>query len=216
MIAAKPFEFVTASYLVRIQDQAVESLLQLLAGIEHCSDASIFYHTFQSLGRHHFLVEGFANDFAQWCLASCNRPALAEQLASLDIRDYLSLQDMRKDLARILSDFCAASPRESGQLASEKFYFCEAIEEEVPLGTAWTLEEFRDRLQQLPHASLQFHFLTSRLRLHLRTNDFSHWLDEELDRSRLARGIERIDIYTNTLDGVRDRILALTNWEIHT
>jgi hypothetical protein len=88
------------------------------------------------------------------------------------------------------------------------------VEEEVPLGSAWTLEEFRDGLQQLPHASLQFHFLTSRLRLHLRTNDFSRWLEEELGRSRLARSVERIDLYTNTLDGVRDRILSLLSREL--
>ena len=216
MKAAKPFEFITASYLVLIQGQEAADLAGLHEGIARCSDASMFYHTFQSLGRHHFLNEGFSNDFAQWVLSSCNRPALAERLASLDIRDYVSLADLRADLTHILSDYCEAFPGEAGQLASEKFYFCEAVEEEVPLSKAWTLEEFRDGLAQLPHAALQFHFLTSRLRLHLRTNDFSHWFDEVLERERLARSVERIDIYTNTLDGVRDRILSLVSREIGT
>lgn len=212
--ATKPFEFVTASYLVRILCEEAENLLGLQQGIERCSDASVFYHTFQSLGRHHFLNEGFSNDFAQWVLASCNRPALAERLASLDIRDYLSLADLRADLTRILADFCASSTGEARQGAFEKFYFCETVEEQVPLGSAGTLEEFRDSLEQLPHASLQFHFLTSRLRLHLRTNDFSRWFEEEMGRSRLARSVERIDIYTNTLEGVRDQILSLLRREI--
>lgn len=214
MKAGRPFEFVTASYLVRIGEQEAGSLLALQQGIDCCSDASMFYHTFQSLGRHHFLNEGFSNDFAQWVLSSCNRPALAERLASLDIRDYVSLADLRADLKRMLADFCEAAPREAAHSASEKFYFCETIEEEVPLGSAWTLEEFREGLRRLPHASLQFHFLTSRLRLHLRTNDFSRWFDEVLGRRRLARSVERIDIYTNTLDGVRDRVAALVEREI--
>jgi Family of unknown function (DUF5752) len=212
--ASQPFEFVTASYLIRIGGQEAATLLSLQQGIESCSDASMFYHTFQSLGRHHFLNEGFSNDFAQWVLGSCNRPALAERLASLDIRDYVSLAALRADLKRILAEFCQASPREAAQSAFEKFYFCETVEEEVPLGSAWTLEEFRDRLKQLPHAAMQFHFLTSRLRLHLRTNDFSYWFDEMLGLKQLARRVERIDIYTNTLDGVRDRIVELVDREI--
>jgi Family of unknown function (DUF5752) len=212
--ASQAFEFVTASYLIRIEGQEAATLLSLRQGIENCSDASMFYHTFQSLGRHHFLNEGFSNDFAQWVLGSCNRPALAERLASLDIRDYVSLPDLRADLKRILSDFCEASPREAAQTAFEKFYFCETVEEEVALGSAWTLEEFRDALKQLPHAAMQFHFLTSRLRLHLRTNDFSYWFGEMLGLQRLARSVERIDIYTNTLDGVRDRIVELVDREI--
>jgi len=213
MKSDEPFEFVTASYLIRIEGGEAENLAGLEQGIEKCSDASMFYHTFQSLGRHHFLNEGFSNDFAQWVLGSCNRPALAERLASLDIRDYVSLGELRTDLTRILGEYCGANPREATQAAFEKFYFCETLEEEVALGKARTLKEFRDGLETLPHASLQFHFLTSRLRLHLRTNDFSHWLEEALGLKRLARSVERIDIYTNTLDGVRERILELIERE---
>jgi len=214
MRASQPFEFVTASYLIRIGSQEAANLLSLQQGIEDCSDASMFYHTFQSLGRHHFLNEGFSNDFAQWVLGSCNRPALAERLASLDIRDYVSIAELRADLKRILAAYCAELPREAAQSAFEKFYFCETLEEEVRLGSAWTLEEFRQGLDELPHASMQFHFLTSRLRLHLRTNDFSRWFDEVLGLKRLARSVERIDIYTNTLDGVRERIAALVEREM--
>ena len=215
MKANRAFEFVTASYLIRICGREAGTLEELRQGIENCSDASIFYHTFQSLARHHFLNEGFSNDFAQWVLGSCNRPALAEQLASLDIRDYVSVSELRSDLMGILAAECHANAHEAVQPASEKFYFCETIEEEVPLGTAWTLGEFRDRLTELPHASLQFHFLTSRLRLHLRTNDFSHWFSEVLGLQTLARSVDRIDIYTNTLDSARDRIIALVDREMN-
>jgi hypothetical protein len=213
--ANKPFQFVTASYLVRIGNQESTSLLDLQHGIEGCSDASIFYHTFQSLGRHHFLTEGFSNDFAEWVFSACNRPALAEQLASLDIRDYVSLADLRGDLRRIVGDYCQASPREAQQAAFESFYFCETVEEEVPLGfEAWTLEEFRDGLNRLGHASMQFHFITSRLRLHLRSNDFSQWLAKELGLKELGRRVDQIDVYTNTLDSVRTRMIDLIEREL--
>jgi len=172
--ADQPFQFVTASYVTRIGNQKSTNLAELGAGLENCSDASIFYHTFQSLGRHHFLTEGFSNDFAQWVLAACNRTELAERLASLDIRDYLSLAELRGDLRRVITDYCQTHPQQAEQTAFEPFFFCESVEVTVPLGLeARTLEEFRQGLERLSHASFHFHFIASRLRLHLSTNDFS-------------------------------------------
>src|SRR5947208_1444271 len=108
------FDFVTVSYLTRIGNQSAGTLTELLTGLEHCSDASIFHHTFQTLGSHHFLTEGFSNDFAQWVLADTNRNDLAEQLAALDIRDYVSIAALRRDLCRLVGEFCTAYP--SGRL----------------------------------------------------------------------------------------------------
>jgi hypothetical protein len=215
LIAGTPFRFVTASYLTLIGNQRAATIAELLDGIEKCSDGSIFCHTFQSLARHHFLTEGFSNDFAQWVLASCNRPSLAERLASLDIRDYVSLPELRTELRRVLDEFCSMNPREAQTLAYEGFYFCETIEEELPLQMeARTLEEFRAGLDKLSHASLQFHFISSRLRVHLRRSDFSIWLEEQLTLLKLARQVDAIDIYTNTLDSARDRIVALVDMEL--
>ena len=213
--AAEPFEFATASYLVLIGNQSATNLAELEQALGNCSDASIFYHTFQSLGRHHFLTEGFSNDFAQWVLASCNRPALAEQMASLDIRDYVSLAELRADLRRVIGEYCKSNTGAGSQSAFETFYFCESVEEQVPLGhVAWTLEEFRDGLKQLAHGSLQFHFITSRLRLQLRTNDFSQWLSREMGFTALAQKVNQIDIYTTTLDKARDAIIRLVEGEL--
>ncbi|HXW57263.1 MAG TPA: DUF5752 family protein [Candidatus Cybelea sp.] len=215
MRAREPFQFATAVYVVRIGREEATTLLELLKGIETCTDASIFNHTFQSLGRHHFLTEGFSNDFAQWALTSSNRHALAEQLASLDIRDYVSMAELRSDLRRLLFEYCEENPREAAQAAFETFYFCESVEQRVPLRLeAWTLEEFRDAIREVGHGTLQFHYITSRVRLHLRTNDFSHWLSKELGLRNLARKIDEIDIYTNTLDSIRTTMLQLIGKEL--
>src|SRR4030088_2110813 len=104
--ATEPFRFVTASYLTRVNNQKAANLDELRLGLEQTSDESIFYHTFQSLSRYHFLTEGFSNDFAQWVLASLNRAELAEQLAGLDIRDYPSLAELRCDLRRLVATYC--------------------------------------------------------------------------------------------------------------
>ena len=205
-----PFEFFTVAYLTRIGNQFARTLNDFLKGLGECSDASIFHHTFQTLGSHHFLTEGFSNDFAQWVLTSANRDALAEQLTALDIRDYLSIAELRTDLRRVVGEFCSAHPNFAGQEAMEPFYFCESVEVTEPLGlTARNLEEFRVGVERLSHASFYFHFISSRLRLHLRTNDFSIWLENSLGLSELANRVNRIDIYTNTLDGARTRLMRL-------
>src|SRR5436190_20153244 len=96
-VSETPFDFVTASYLTRIGNQSAGTLAELLTRLEHCSDASIFHHTFQTLGTHHFLTESFSKDFAQCVLASTNRSDIAEQLTALDIRDYMSIAAIRSD-----------------------------------------------------------------------------------------------------------------------
>lgn len=213
-VAETPFDFVTVSYLTRIGNQSAGTLSELLTGLEHCSDASIFHHTFQTLGSHHFLTEGFSNDFAQWALSATNRNDLAEQLTALDIRDYMSIAALRSDLCRVVRDFCTAQPQFASQSALERFYFCESVEVTVPFGrSARTLDEFRDGVVHLSHAGFYFHFISSRLRLQLRTNDFSHWLSDGLGLRTLGDSVNRIDIYTNTLDSARTKMLRLIDRE---
>ncbi len=213
--AERPFEFITESHLTRIGNQVAHNLLELCNGLEQCSDASIFHHTFQTLGTHHFLTEGFSNDFAQWVLAATNRGELAEQLAAIDVRDYVGLAELRSDLRRIAGDYCREHPQLAQQTALEDFYFCESVETTMPLGfTANNLIEFRGGLEKIGHASFYFHFISSRLRLHLKTNDFSWWLGDSLGLNDLASSINRIDIYTNTLDSARNKTVRLIDQEL--
>jgi len=213
-LSETPFEFFTVSYLTRIGNQSAGTIAEFLKGLQECSDASIFHHTFQTLGIHHFLTEGFSNDFAQWAHADANREDLAEQLAALDVRDYLSIAALRSDLCRVVGEYCAEHPALSEQAALDRFYFCESVEVTLPFGlTAGTLEEFRDGILHLSHASFCFHFLSSRLRLQLQTNDFSHWLADGLGLGKLADNVNHIDIYTNTLDSARAKVLRLIDRE---
>ena len=211
----QPFQFVTASYLTQVENYRALSLVELAECLQRASDGAIFHHTFQTLGHHHFLTEGFSNDFAQWTLAAVNQPVLAERLASLDVRDYLSVAELRADLHRMVRGFCEQFPGEAQRAAFEPFYFLRTVEVTFPL--AWdarTLAGFRAGLERLSHSSFYYHFIASRLRLQLRTNDFSHWFSQALGLDRLADQANRIDIYTNTLDSARRELSALVDREI--
>src|SRR5215472_6031002 len=213
--AKEPFQFVTASNLTCVENHVANTINKLLEGLDQASDAAIFYHTFQTLGEHHFLTEGFSNDFAQWVLSAFNQPMLAERLASIDVRDYVSVAALRNDLKMITAEFCEQHPKDADQLALEPFYFCKAVQVTVPLTwEANTLAGFRAGLERLTHASFYHHFLASRLRLQLRTNDFSHWFSVALGLDELADKANRIDIYTNTLDSARAELIVLVEKEM--
>ncbi|MBI2956150.1 MAG: hypothetical protein HYY26_02435 [Acidobacteria bacterium] len=205
--AKEPFQFMAASTLTRICGVQVTTIAELLEQLRRISADSVFNHTFQSLSVHHYLTEGFSNDFAQWVLAASNVPDLAERLAALDIRQYETLEALRGDLVATLEEFLRAEPQRAYQKAFEPFYFCEAVTVTVP--TEWrahNLGEFCEALRHISVHTLHYHFVTARLR-GPSTNDFSAWLEHSLELAELADRIEHIDIYTNTLEGVRQRIL---------
>lgn len=208
--AARPFQFTTAAGITRICLERATTLRELHHLLGQASDASIFHHTFQSLEAFHYLTEGFSNDFAQWVLAACNENPLAEQLAAVDVRDYVSLAELRARIVQVVGDYVRQNPAASERPGFEPFYFLETVSVEVPAGaTIHTLEEFVAGLKSASLSSISFHFLSSRLRLQLVSNDFSLWLRTSLKLPELAEQIERIDIYTNTLEGVRRKIIEL-------
>src|SRR5262249_43582217 len=213
--AETPFQFVAAPFLGQIDNQVAHTLAEFQDGLAHATDASIFYHTFQTLGRHHFLTEGFSNDFAQWVLASLNRPRLAERLGGIDVRDYVSIVELRADLLRMVVEYCESEPRDAHLSSFEPFYFCEGVDVTAPLGLeARTLQELRDGIAQISHSSFYHHFIASRLRLQLQTNDFSFWMENSLGLRDLAARCNRIDIYAHTLDTSRQRMIDSIDEEI--
>src|SRR2546421_7456768 len=100
--ARSAFYFNSASHLLRIGREKATNLQEMLEAIRTCPDASIFQHTFQTLEEHHFIKEGFSNDFSHWAFSACNEVELAERLSSLDIREFTSLSTLRERLVHVI------------------------------------------------------------------------------------------------------------------
>ena len=105
----KPFYFNTSEHLLRIGRQKATTLSELWQALQTCPDDSIFQHTFRTLQEHHFIRQGFSNDFAHWCLSACNEPALAEHLASVDVREFTNIDGLRRRMVGIVDEFLAAT-----------------------------------------------------------------------------------------------------------
>ena len=208
--ARQPFYFNTAAHLLRIGRLRASTLNELLDGLKTCPDDSIFQHTFQTLQEHHFIREGFSNDFAHWAFAACNEVGLAERLSSIDVREYTSIQSVREKLIAIVEEYLKRNPRSGERAALEPFYFCASDTVVIPLpAVARNLNEFIEGIQKASIHSIHYHFIEARLRLKLNSNDFSMWLEDELDLGKMADRINRIDIYTSTLQDVRRAILRI-------
>jgi hypothetical protein len=206
--AKSPFIFMSAAHLLRIGRERANNLGELLEALRVVPDDSIFQHTFRTLQEHHFIREGFSNDFAHWAFAACNEVSLAERLASLDVREFTSLPSLRERIIKIVEDYIQQNPRSRERTALEPFYFCASDTIVLPTElSANNLEEFIDTIEKVSLHSVHYHFIEARLRLKLTSNDFSVWLERELELPALAERLNRIDIYTSTLQDVRRQIV---------
>jgi hypothetical protein len=213
--ARSPFYFNSASHLMRVGREKATTLQELLEAIRTCPESSIFQHTFQTLEEHHFIREGFSNDFSHWAFASCNEVELAERLAAIDIREFTSIATLRERLIHIIETYLQKNPRAATRVAMEPFYLMASDLVVVPTPyVARNLEEFADGLRKVSIHAIYYHFIDARLRLKLNTNDFSIWLEKELDLPPAGDKINRIDIYTSTLEDVRRSILKVIETEM--
>ncbi len=205
-----PFVFETSAELVAITGAQARNVGELLAHLREASLATIFHHTYQTLREHHFLVERYPNDFADWVDAACGEPELAERLAGIDLRAYASLHALREALIEPIERHLDRVPAARTRPARAPLHLCEAVSVITPTGdTARTLAEFRAVLARCSTATIHHHFVTARLRLDLASNDFSAWLSGSLGRPDLAQRIDRIDFVMQTLEGVRAQLVEI-------
>lgn len=208
--AKAPFFFNTAEHLLRIGRERAATLGELLDGLRTCPDESIFQHTFRTLQEHHFIREGYSNDFAHWAFSACNEVGLAERLSSLDVREFTSIHALRERIIKTVEEYVTANPRARDRAAMEPFFFCASDTIVIPTAmVARNLTEFAEALMRVSLHSIHYHFIEARLRLKLSSNDFSQWLDKDLGMPRAADRVNRIDIYTATLNDVRKQIVRI-------
>ncbi len=206
----KPFYFNTSAHLLRITAHKANSLTELLAGIKSCPEDSIFQHTFRTLQEHHFIREGYTNDFAHWTLTVCKEAALGSQLGEVDVRDFTSLRDLRDRFVQITESYLEKNAEAGSRPAPKAFYFCVSDIVVIPTTcVAHTMGEFIDCVKTVSVHSIHHHFIEARLRLKLMSNDFSEWLEQGVALPEPARQLNHIDIYTTTLEEARSQIVRI-------
>jgi Family of unknown function (DUF5752) len=206
---ANPFHFYTELHLIELTGIKAKNLVELLAGIKKVPSASIYHHTHRFLHQHHSFSPEPPNDFAFWITNILNQKGLGEELAVVNIIQYVNLEDLRNEFIRILEKSIKKMAEIIDCPEGSEFHFMLCKSFVLPTShTANDLKEFNENLKKISIHSLYFHFFEARMRLKRDENDFSAWL-KSLGYDELARALKRIDPYTITLEGLRQKIIRL-------
>jgi hypothetical protein len=213
--AHTPFQFYTRLTLTVLTGRSVATLGELLQGLRDVPESVIYQHTHQFLFSHHFLVPEPPNDFGHWVAYMLGEEDLGERLASVDVVRFKSLAELRNALIFTIEKSSARIDRDRRVPEGKEFHFLGALRFSIPTShQAYTLAEFLDSLRKVAISSLYLHVFEARLRPPLGKNDFSLWFEQELHLSRLADAVALLDPYTQTLEGLRKKIIALVEEEM--
>jgi len=203
------FRFTTKLDLTYLLGLKAKNALELRALVAEVPAMSIYYHTHHYLQQHHYLSPEPPNDFAYWATEVLNDKILGERLWSIDIIQFGSIGALRERLLAVLEDHAEGVERHVDAPRGEEFHFLASRIFVLPTPLIVTsLATFRDALQRVTINAIYYHMFDARLRLGRGDNDFSRWLDDE-GYHELASEIRDLDPYTQTLEGLRQRLISM-------
>ena len=208
--AREPFHFFDRVHLKELTGLKARNLRELVDILKGAPDSVIYYHTHHFLEEHHYLTPQPSTDFAMWVSDILGDEILGEKLASIDAFEFSTLKALQERIVSIIEEHLACETNHRQAPEGKEFHFMKSISVILPTPhVAHDLREFLEALRKVSLGSLYFHIFESRLRLGKPSNDFSVWLEENLDEPELAAEIARLDLYTYTLEGTRSLLIQL-------
>lgn len=202
-----PFTFNTEADLIYLLGIKAKDPVELREGIAAVPANSIYYHTHRFLQQHHYLSPEPPNDFAYWLTGILNLRELGEAIASVDIVRWKDLEELRGEFIRILDSNLSPGKYSVSAPQGSEFHFMNTKRFVLPTNcVAHNLEEFIDAIRKVSVRSLYFHIFEARMRLKEDENDFTEWF-RSIGQEQLAKDLCRLDPYTMTLEGLRERII---------
>jgi hypothetical protein len=215
--AKEPFVFYTRMHLTELTGLRASTLSQLLQLVKEVNGSCIYHHTHRFLQQHQHLSPEPPNDFAYWVTEVLGEDELGEKLASIDVIQFNTIRSLREKIAEAIESYLAENPMAKVRFSkeNEEFHFMKSISFVMPTKyVAHDLNDFVDILGKITIDSIYYHIFESRLRLEKNTNDFSNWFLTSMGDDRLAAEISKLDPYTFTLEGLRDRVIRIVKKRI--
>ena len=186
------------------------NLLELRQNIERVPELSIYYHTHHFLQQHQYLTPEPPNDFAYWVTEILQEGVIGEKLAAIDTVRFGTLLSLRDAIVGTIEKHIDEKPVLRIAPDGEEFYFMKCVLFNLPTPyKAHDLKEFLECLEKVSIGSLYNHVFEARLRPPLGMSDFSNWLSAALGEKKLASKIDKLDPYTQTMEGLRNKIMDL-------
>jgi hypothetical protein len=208
--AEHSFRFVSQHSLIELTGLKVRNLADLLSNLKTVPGSVIYYHTHHYLKQHQFLSPEPANDFAYWVSNVLQDDKLGEQLAAIDTVRFPSIKALREAIVHAIEKYLSTTKTARVAPEGEEFHIMKSKSFIFPTPfEAFDLRDFVECVKKVSHQSLYHHIFEARLRLERASNDFSDWLEKELGEKALAHAIGRLDPYTQTMEGLRQKIIRL-------
>lgn len=208
--AKRPFIFKSQLSLVELTGLKAADLSEFCFLLKTVPESSIYYHTHHFLQQHQFLTPEPPNDFAYWVANVLQEDIVGERLASIDTVQFDTLEDLRRALVGEIEAYLGKKPHLRRAPEGEEFHFMKSVLFALPTRyEASDLRQFLEGLKNVSISCLYNHIFEGRLRPPLGINDFSNWLKNALGEEELAGRIDRLDPYTFTMEGLRQRIVQL-------
>jgi hypothetical protein len=209
----KYFEFKQCVSIPKFTGKKAGKLIELKEIIATVSDESLFHHTYQYFLKGHILE--YTNDFAHWAGESLEESALAEHFSNIDPYNFISINDLRKELLRVIDDYLEGFPEPREAISGDEFYFNETITLTLPVGIrVHNLAQFLIGIKYVDAGSIYYHFYEARMRLGGGIDDFSAWVDGVLGKKELSDSIRGIDPFMHSIDGIREHIVEAVEAEV--
>ena len=214
-VAREPFRFWTRLTLTKLTGRRAADLAELVEQLRTVPPSVVFHHTHHFLVQHQHLSPEPPNDFAFWVTNVIQEDQLGERLAAIDTVQFAHLRELRDRIVEVIDVYLEQRKELRAAPAGEEFHFMDAVSFTLPTRyQAWTLAEFAEALRHVGSATIAYHLFEARLRVGSDDNDFSRWLEQELGERELAPAIRKLDPYTHTTDGLRQRLIGLIEQRI--
>ncbi|MDP2984612.1 MAG: DUF5752 family protein [Candidatus Latescibacter sp.] len=206
---SEPFYFFSQAELIQLLGITARNPVELVEGLKRVPTLSIYYHTHKFLQQHHYLSPEPPNDFAYWLTNILNLKELGEAVASVDILIYRNVEDLRNGLLGILHDYLSKGKYVVDAPEGGEFHFmsCKLFVLPTPY-VSHNPHEFIEAVRMINYHSLYYHVFEARLRLAEDENDFTAWF-KGIGEARIAKELSRLDPYTITLEGLREKIIQV-------
>ena len=183
---------------------------ELMELIEEIPLDSIYYHTHSYFLRHRYIAGLYPNDFANWAAIQVRDKVLGGKLSCITPGPHHGLEDIRSELIDVIDQHLSLIKIVPAVVYGESFHFMKSRIIEVPTKlTASNLSDFKGALQVVDTSAIYNHIFEARLRVRKGKSDFAIWFEEVLGLKELAQKVENIDAYMYSLEGLREKIIAL-------
>ncbi|MDD5617780.1 MAG: DUF5752 family protein [Candidatus Omnitrophica bacterium] len=210
--AKEPFAFYTRLHLSELTGLRASTLGQLLELTKGVNGSCIYHHTHRFLQQHQHLSPEPPNDFAYWVTDVLGEDELGERLASIDVIQFTTIRSLREKIVATITEYLDKNPLAKVRFSreGEEFHFIKSVSFVFPTNyIAYNLKDFTDILSRITVDSIYYHIFEARLRLEKNTNDFSNWIETSIGDEKLAKEISKLDPYTFTLEGLRNKVIKI-------